>query len=172
MYNTPTILAYRCVVTSSKRVRQSLFGLHHRRNNDVANPQDSAAHVSLSSIQLSNNGYRGNRYHRLHLRTPKGEWLEQPSKQHLRAISLDLPRANDVVASGAPPSLWRVYRPHSAGVSTHKNSIFELFLTNFQCGIRHGPARLNNGGNSAGGHLIATVLRLCLRAASDPIPQP
>jgi hypothetical protein len=85
--------------------------------------QDSAAHVSLSSIFNCQRSDSANAM----------SWavlLLAPARQSVaHAALLDFTRANFSVASGAPPSLWGVYSRGTLGVSTPLSKFFYIFAT-------------------------------------------
>jgi hypothetical protein len=88
---------------------------------------DSAAHVSLSSFFSCQ-------------RTDTANALSWPLRCSAAALRVSLTRlsgchqqglleANFSAASGAPPSLWAVYRAPPFTLSTHRPNFFELFTT-------------------------------------------
>jgi hypothetical protein len=105
----------------SKRVRQCLFS-----NLRKLSLPGSAGHCrprfSFFHIQLSKN-----RHHVNAMSRANSFWLK-PCRVSLTRLSLDNSGANDLVASGAPPSLWGVYRLRYSEVSTAFFSIMSLFF--------------------------------------------
>ena len=81
-----------------------------------------------------------NRYHETQYRTElpfrkqlQAAWLNSLVKNAQKCDFSGYSRANDVVASGAPPSLCRVYSPRTGEVSTWILPIYEVFLTISDC---------------------------------------
>jgi hypothetical protein len=109
-------------VTFSRNViRQSLVRTRHPVQ-DTGSAGLCRPRFSFFSIQLSKIRHRR--------RNVVGLLLFGSGPQSVaHAALLDFTRANFLVASGAPPSLWGVYRRHPLSLSTAICSFFETFAT-------------------------------------------